>query len=100
MRAIDPYRVTDQFGSTNLQAIVTRIEVRGEHPYFAKMLDNYLDAKHVDTPNSALDLGCGTGVAAHLVHETAGRSGGAALRRPHRLAATGGMPGVAGRTAR
>ena len=54
MSAIDPYRVTDQFGSTSLQAIVTRLEVRGEHPYFAKMLEDYLDAMHVDTANSVL----------------------------------------------
>ncbi len=65
MSAIDRYRVTVQFDSTSLQAIVTRLEVRGEHPYFAKMLEDYLDAMHVDTANSVLDLDCGTGVATH-----------------------------------
>ena len=72
MTTFDPYRVTDQLDDAVLDAIATRLEVRGRHPVFVRMMDEYLDAMGIDDANAVIDLGCGTGVAARRI---AGRSG-------------------------
>jgi ubiquinone/menaquinone biosynthesis C-methylase UbiE len=72
MTTFDAYRVTDQLEDAVLDAISTRLEVRGRHPVFVRMLDEYLDAMGIDEAKAVIDLGCGTGVAARRI---AGRSG-------------------------
>jgi ubiquinone/menaquinone biosynthesis C-methylase UbiE len=72
MTTFDAYRVTDQLEDVVLDAIATRLEVRGRHPVFVRMLDEYLDAMSIDEAKAVIDLGCGTGVAARRI---AGRSG-------------------------
>jgi len=70
--SFDAYRVTDQLDDAVLDAIATRLEVRGRHPVFVRMMDEYLDAMGIDDAKAVVDLGCGTGVASRRV---AGRSG-------------------------
>jgi ubiquinone/menaquinone biosynthesis C-methylase UbiE len=59
--------MTDQLDDTLLQVIVTRLEARGNHPYFNKMLQEYLNAMDIDRAKTVLDMGCGTGVAGRAV---------------------------------
>jgi SAM-dependent methyltransferase len=63
----DPFASTDKLDETLLQAIVMRLEARGRHPFFMKMLQEYLDAMPIDAAKTVLDLGCGTGVAARAI---------------------------------
>lgn len=67
MASNDPFRVTDQLDDAVLDAIATRLEVRGKHPVFVAMLDDYLDAMAVDQAGAVVDFGCGTGVAARRI---------------------------------
>jgi len=38
MKAADPYGMTDKLDDGLLQVVVTRLEARGKHPYFGRML--------------------------------------------------------------
>jgi SAM-dependent methyltransferase len=67
MSPTDPYAATDQLDDALIAVIVTRLEARGKHPAFARMLQDYLEAMRIDTARSVLDLGCGTGVAARAI---------------------------------
>jgi ubiquinone/menaquinone biosynthesis C-methylase UbiE len=73
--SIDIYSVTDKLGDDVLASIATRLEVRGRHPVFVRMLDEYLDAMGIDDARSVIDLGCGTGVASRRIAQRAGFSG-------------------------
>lgn len=64
MSAFDVYGMTDRLDSTLLDAIATRLEARGNHPFFQEMMHEYFDAMDIDSAQNVLDLGCGTGVAA------------------------------------
>ena len=44
MKSSDPYAVTDSLDDALLQVIVTRLETRGRHPPFEKMLMRLSDA--------------------------------------------------------
>src|SRR5262249_33450650 len=102
MTSIDPYRVTDKLDDTVLDTIATRLELRGKHPAFIRMMDEYLDAMGIDDVNAVIDLGCGTGVAARRIALRSGFSGHVTgidrspflIRAARRLA---GDEGVAGR---
>jgi SAM-dependent methyltransferase len=67
MKSSDPYAVTDSLDDALLHVIVTRLETRGRHPAFEKMLMDYLNAMSIDTATTVLDMGCGTGVAARAI---------------------------------
>jgi SAM-dependent methyltransferase len=67
MKSSDPYAVTGSLDDSLLQVIVTRLETRGRHAAFEKMLMDYLDAMLIDTATIVLDMGCGTGVAARAI---------------------------------
>ena len=67
MTSSDPYAVTDSLDDALLQVIVTRLETRGRHPAFEKMLMDYLNAMSIDAAKTVLDMGCGTGVAARTI---------------------------------
>ncbi len=73
--SIDPYRVTDTLDDAVLDTIVTRLEVRGRHPVFVRMLDEYLDAMGIDDAKAVIDLGCGTGIASRHIARRPGFSG-------------------------
>ncbi len=67
MGALDPYRITDKLEDPLLDVVVSRLEARGKHWFFQKVLREYLDAMDIDSASTVLDMGCGTGVAARTV---------------------------------
>jgi ubiquinone/menaquinone biosynthesis C-methylase UbiE len=67
MSPLDPFRMTDKLDDTLLQVIFTRLEARGKHSFFEKMLQEYLNAMDIDGAKTVLDIGCGTGVAARAI---------------------------------
>ncbi len=67
MSTMDVYGMTDKLEDTLLDVMVTRLEARGAHPFFIKMLNEYLKAMDIDSADSVLDMGCGTGVAARTI---------------------------------
>ena len=73
--ALDPYRTTDSLEDALLDVMVSRLEVRGEHWFFQKVLREYLDAMGIDSARTVLDMGCGTGVAARTIARRANFSG-------------------------
>jgi ubiquinone/menaquinone biosynthesis C-methylase UbiE len=75
MSAMDVFGMTDKLDETMLEVMVTRFEARGRHPFFIKMLQEYLEAMAVDSAKTVLDLGCGTGVAARTIAHRPGFSG-------------------------
>lgn len=75
MTKADVYRITDTLDPASLEVMATRLELRGRHPRFAGMLDEYLDAMALQGARRVLDLGCGTGVASRAVARRAGFAG-------------------------
>jgi ubiquinone/menaquinone biosynthesis C-methylase UbiE len=75
MSTMDVFGMTDKLDETMLDVMVTRLEVRGRHPVFSKMLQDYLEAMAIDSATTVLDMGCGTGVAARAIALWAGFSG-------------------------
>ena len=73
--ALDPYRITDKLEDALLDVMVSRLEVRGNHWFFQKVLGEYLDAMDIDSASTVLDMGCGTGVAARTIARRANFSG-------------------------
>lgn len=63
----DPYGRTFQMDVAALEAIAMRLEARKEHPLFLRAIDEYMDALALTGPETILDLGCGTGVAARVI---------------------------------
>lgn len=89
MTRVDPYGRTHELAAPALDAMVTRLEQRAEHPAFAAMLNAYVDRLPLASARAVLDLGCGTGAAARAVArrpEFGGRIVGVDLS-PHLLAA-------------
>jgi ubiquinone/menaquinone biosynthesis C-methylase UbiE len=72
---LDPYRMTDKLEDVLLDVIVLRLEARGNHWFFQKVLREYLDAMDIDSAGTVLDMGCGTGVAARTIARRADFSG-------------------------
>ncbi len=72
MSPVDVWRVTTELDDSTLDVLVQRLESRGRHPRFSRMMHDYLDAMDIDRTHTVLDLGCGTGVAARAI---AGRPG-------------------------
>jgi ubiquinone/menaquinone biosynthesis C-methylase UbiE len=75
MGALDPYRITDKLEAALLDVMVSRLEARGNHWFFQKVLREYLDAMDLDSASTVLDMGCGTGVAARTLARRANFSG-------------------------
>lgn len=75
MTTVDPFGRTDKLDEAMLEALVVRFEARGKHPLFSRMLEEYLDAMHIDRAGTVLDTGCGTGLAARAIARRAGFSG-------------------------
>ena len=68
----DPYSDPDAQAEATLEAMATRLEERGQHPRFLRMIDKYARTLAADQPLQVLDLGTGTGVVirqlAQLLH--------------------------------
>jgi ubiquinone/menaquinone biosynthesis C-methylase UbiE len=75
VEALDPFRITDKLEDVLLDVMVSRLEVRGRHWFFQKVLREYLDAMDIDSATTVLDMGCGTGVAARTIARRADFSG-------------------------
>jgi ubiquinone/menaquinone biosynthesis C-methylase UbiE len=73
--ALDPFRITDKLEDVLLDVMVSRFEARGNHPFFQKVLREYLDAMRIDAATTVLDMGCGTGVAARTIARRTNFSG-------------------------
>src|SRR6266849_3169008 len=71
----DPYGTTDKLDEALLQVMALRLEARGQHPKFKKMLDDYLETMDIDAAKSVLDMGSGTGVVARAIAGRPGFSG-------------------------
>ena len=56
MSTFDVYGATDKLNDMVLDAIVTRLEARGKHRFFQKMMNEYLDAMDIDSANTVLDF--------------------------------------------
>ncbi len=59
--------MTDKLDDTVLDVIITRLEARGKHPFFIKVIDEYLEAMNIGSAKTVLDMGCGTGVATRAI---------------------------------
>ena len=68
----DPYSDPDAQETSTLEAMATRLEERGQHPRFLRMIDQYARTLPAGQPLQVLDLGTGTGVVirqlAHILH--------------------------------
>jgi ubiquinone/menaquinone biosynthesis C-methylase UbiE len=67
MPTFDVYGITNTLPEPILEVIATRLEARGQHPAFQRMLHQYVEAMAIDEATTVLDLGCGTGVAARAI---------------------------------
>ena len=54
MGALDPYRITDELEDALLDVMVSRLEARGNHWFFQKVLREYLDAMDIDAASTVL----------------------------------------------
>jgi ubiquinone/menaquinone biosynthesis C-methylase UbiE len=75
MSTFDVYGMTDVLPTPILDVIAARLEARGRHSAFQRMLHEYLDAMGIDAAQTVLDLGCGTGVAALAIARRPGFTG-------------------------
>ena len=75
MEKADVYRLTDSLDEASLEVMATRLEVRGRHPRFMAMLDEYVDAMGLHPAAHVLDVGCGTGVASRAIARRPGFAG-------------------------
>jgi ubiquinone/menaquinone biosynthesis C-methylase UbiE len=64
---MDVYRITDKLEPATLAAMARRLEMRGEHPVFARLIERYLDALDLSSVDSLIDIGCGTGVVSRRI---------------------------------
>ncbi len=74
-KPFDAYGDTQALDKVMLDAVATRLESRGRHPVFRRMLHEYLDTMQIDGVQSVLDLGCGTGFAARQIAARPGFTG-------------------------
>ena len=58
MAKADVYRITDTLDEAALEVMATRLEVRGRHPRFAAMLEEYLDAMALQGGERVTQCGC------------------------------------------
>jgi SAM-dependent methyltransferase len=67
LQSPDVYGRTFQMDQQTLDAIATRLEARGQHPFFRQVIDEYMAELSLTGSEAILDLGCGTGVAARAI---------------------------------
>jgi SAM-dependent methyltransferase len=67
IRSPDVYGRTFQMDEQTLGVIANRLEARGKHPFFLRVIDEYMAELGLAGAEKILDLGCGTGVAARAI---------------------------------
>lgn len=65
----DPYTNPDAQSASAIQAMMTRLEERGRHNGFSRMIAKYVGTLPTEKPLVVLDLGCGTGVVTRQLDE-------------------------------
>lgn len=65
--ASDPWGRTRDMEGRTLAAAGTQLEARGRHPFFQRVIEDYLGRLRLSGSDIVLDLGCGTGVVARAV---------------------------------
>jgi ubiquinone/menaquinone biosynthesis C-methylase UbiE len=65
----DPYTNPDAQAASTIQAMMTRLEERGRHIGFSRMIAKYVGNLPKRKPLVVLDLGCGTGVVTRQLDE-------------------------------
>lgn len=75
MATTDPWSRTNELDQSLVDAIVTRLEIRGKYPPFQNMLREYLEAMKIDAKQVVLDLGSGSGFVARAIAARGGFSG-------------------------
>jgi SAM-dependent methyltransferase len=67
IRSPDVYGRTFQMDEQTLNVIAARLEARGKHPFFLRVIDEYMAEIGLAGGEKILDLGCGTGIAARAI---------------------------------
>jgi ubiquinone/menaquinone biosynthesis C-methylase UbiE len=65
----DPYTNPDAQPESAVQVMITRLEERGRHSGFHRMIRDYVTTLPTNKPLTVLDLGCGTGVVVRQLAE-------------------------------
>ncbi len=65
----DPYTNPDAQSASAIQAMMTRLEERGRHDGFSRMIAKYVETLPRQKPLAVLDLGCGTGVVTRQLEQ-------------------------------
>lgn len=63
----DPYSDPDKQPESAIRAMITRLQERGRHREFIRMIQNYSETLDKNKPLTVLDLGCGTGVVIRML---------------------------------
>ena len=82
MAAKDPYTDPDSQADATIQAMISRLEERGQHPAFLRMIRDYASTLSQDRPLTVLDLGCGTGDGLEFIAGTPREESGTAGEGP------------------
>ena len=64
---MDPYQSPDTQDPAILNAMIQRLEDRGENDLFNSFIDQYLETVNFEKTKAILDLGCGTGVVTRRI---------------------------------
>jgi SAM-dependent methyltransferase len=67
IKSKDVYGRTFQLDETALAAMATRLEVRGKHPFFARVNDEYLARFDLGRLQGIIEIGTGTGIVARNI---------------------------------
>jgi SAM-dependent methyltransferase len=67
IKSKDVYGRTFQLDETALAAIATRLEVRGKHPFFAQVIEEYLNRLDLGHLQQIIEIGTGTGIVARNI---------------------------------
>lgn len=63
----DPYQDPDRLPEAAIEAMITRLEERGQDRRFVRMIERYASELPVERPIKVLDFGCGTGAVTRVV---------------------------------